>query len=45
MVAHPRRHCDKRQALLRSSMTRDHFVARTYLKAFGDPDKGGMLHA
>lgn len=26
-------------------MANDHFVAQTYLKHFGDPAKGGMLHA
>ena len=26
-------------------MANDHFVAQTYLKHFGDPSKGGMLHA
>lgn len=26
-------------------MSDDHYVARTYLKYFGDPDQGGRLHA
>src|ERR1700677_226674 len=26
-------------------MTKDHFVAQTYLRYFGDPSKPGMLHA
>jgi len=26
-------------------MAQDHFIAQTYLKHFGDPDRGGMLHA
>ena len=26
-------------------MTRDHYIAQTYLKHFGDPTIGGMLHA
>jgi Protein of unknown function (DUF4238) len=26
-------------------MAKDHFVAQTYLKHFGDPNVGGMLHA
>lgn len=25
-------------------MAHDHYVARTYLKHFGDPERGGMLH-
>lgn len=26
-------------------MSKDHFIARTYLKHFGDPSRSGMLHA
>ena len=26
-------------------MPRDHFIAQTYLRHFGDPSKGGMMHA
>src|SRR4051812_16924823 len=27
------------------AMSRDHFVAQTYLRHFGDPNAGGTLHA